>query len=523
MFTKCKKGKKSGSAKRFIGKPSGKIQERVSKVGADRFAIVVVDCAKKRSKWMLCNFFGKVIVEPSIVEHTKGCLEVMIEMVRATFEKEGIRDSIVAIEMTGVYHKPVQRAFRKAGFETRLVHPFASSHYRGALHPGNKTDDKDLEGIFQASAQGFGLALIENEAVYESLKATSRQRNNLVKQRSRLMVQIRRLLHETMPGFADIFSEDHFFDKSIAIPIALEFSSPEEIVVCDVEKVSSRLAAKKIRFLQTTIEKIVAWARTAPEACEANILYTRHWRQLNEVRELLNKQIVALELEMAGFLVKTPYVLLLSVTGINVISAARLAGESGPIERYPAVNSINGRCGLYPSRYQSDEVDRADGPLVRQSNRQLRAAALQMADNLIKCNPYYRGLSALWTQQKVDPRDRHCRIANRAMRMVYQLVGGKQVWQRQGVKREYVLDKLRQFHHEHKSPIDQTIQALHDAFKWLPEATHAEEGKPLAEVAAKKRRGATPIGELLIELLIRHGICIEEIVKSTPSEARSPS
>jgi hypothetical protein len=28
------------------------------------------------------------------------------------------------------------------------------------------------------------------------------------------------------------------------------------------------------------------------------------------------------------------------------------------------------------------------------------------AENLIKCHPYYRGLSALWTQQKVDPRDR---------------------------------------------------------------------------------------------------------------------
>lgn len=38
-----------------------------------------------------------------------------------------------------------------------------------------------------------------------------------------------------------------------------------------------------------------------------------------------------------------------------------------------------------------------------------------VAKNLIKCHAYYRGLSALWTKQNVDPRDRHCRIANRAM------------------------------------------------------------------------------------------------------------
>jgi len=78
------------------------------------------------------------------------------------------------------------------------------------------------------------------------------------------------------------------------------------------------LAEKKIRCLRQTAKKVVAWAKTATEPCETNILYTRHWKQLNEVRDLLKKQIIALELEMAEFLVKTSYVLLLSVTGVNV-------------------------------------------------------------------------------------------------------------------------------------------------------------------------------------------------------------
>jgi len=42
-------------------------------------------------------------------------------------------------------------------------------------------------------------------------------------------------------------------------------------------------------------------------------------------------------------------------------------------------------------------------------------------------------------QQKVDPRDRRCHIANRAMRRVHQLVGGRQVWRGRGVDREYLL------------------------------------------------------------------------------------
>lgn len=97
---------------------------------------------------------------------------------------------------------------------------------------------------------------------------------------------------------------------------------------------------------------------------------------------------------MAGFLVKIPYVLLLSVTGINVVSASRLAGEAGPIEHYASARALNGRAGLYPSRYQSDEVDH-DGTMVRQCNRKLRGACILIAENLIKCHSYYRVLSAL--------------------------------------------------------------------------------------------------------------------------------
>jgi transposase len=438
-----------------------------------------------------------------------------------------LTETIVAVEMTGIYHKPVQRAFRKAGFDTRIVHPFASNHYRRPLHPDDKTDEHDLEAIFHAAVNGYGLAPLPVGEVYQSLQALSRHRHNLVKQRARLMVQMRRLLHQTMPGFADLFEDDHLFHKSIALPIALQFSSAEAIRQAGVAGIEKHLNDTKVRFQTRTIERIVAWAGSAVEPAELTPMYTRQWQQLNEVRRLFEQQIDAAEREMAGFLVKTPYVLLLSVTGINVVSAARLAGEAGPIEHYASARAINGRAGLYPSRYQSDQVDRADGALVRQCNRRLRGAAMLVAENLIKCHPYYRGLSALWAQQKVDPRDRRCRVANRAMRMVYQLVGGRQVWRGRGVDREYLLLKLQEFHRVHHTPIAQTIRDLNEAFAWLPKSEHATEAKPLTELLQHKRRGPQRIGDLLIPLLIRLGVSREELgvsgeetIESNASEAR---
>ena len=521
MVTRCRVRKSRGSRKRFIGKPTGQVQERVQAVGPEHFGVVAVDCAKRRSKWMLCNFYGKVIIEPTKVEHTAGGLRAMTQFVAKACKAEGLTDTIVAVEMTGIYHKPVYRAFRKAGFDTRIVHPFASNHYRQPLHPDEKTDDKDLEAIFHAAVNGYGLAKLPVSEVYQSLQAVSRHRQNLVKQRTRLMVQIRRLLHQTMPGFADLFDEDKLFHKSIALPVALEFVSADSIRRAGVNGIASHLNNTKVRFQRRTIEGIVAWANIAAEPSELATMHTRQWQQLNELRSLFTEHITTAEREMAGFLVKTPYILLFSVTGINVVSAARLAGEAGPIEHYASARGINGRAGLFPSRYQSDEVDHADGSLVRQCNRKLRGAAMLVAENLIKCHPYYRGLSALWKQQKVDPRDRRCRVANRAMRMVYQLVGGRQLWRGKGVDCEYVLAKLQKFHRVHKTPIDQSIRDMNEAFAWLPKSAYTAEAKPMAELARKKQRGPQPIGDLLVPLLLRLGVSIEEPVELNTSEARS--
>jgi transposase len=521
MASRTRVRKSRGSNKRFVGKPTGQIQERVQAVGPEHFGIVAVDCAKRRSKWMLCDFYGKVIIEPTNVEHTSGGLRTMSQFVTKACGAEGLTDTIVAVEMTGIYHKPVYRAFRKAGFDTRIVHPFASNYYRQPLHPDQKTDDKDLEAIFHAAVNGYGLAKLPVGEVYQSLQAVSRHRHNLVKQRARLMVQIRRLLHQTMPGFADLFDEDKLFHKSIALPVALQFVSADAIRRAGVDGAARHLKQTKVRFQTRTIERIVAWANTAAEPSELATMHTRQWQQLNELRTLLSEQIAAAEREMAGFLAKTPYILLLSVIGINVVSAARLAGEAGPIEHYASPRAINGRAGLFPSRYQSDEVDHTDGSLVRQCNRKLRGAAMLVAENLIKCHPYYRGLSELWKQQKVDPRDRRCRVANRAMRMVYQIVGGRQRWRGKGVDCEYVLAKLQEFHRVHKTPIDQSIRDMNEAFTWLPKSAYAAEAKPIAELARKKHRGPNRIGDLLIPLLIRLGVSIEEPVESNTSEARS--
>jgi hypothetical protein len=201
-----------------LGKPRGVILARVQKVGPERFGVVAVDCAKARSKWMLCDFYGKVLIPPTIVEHRRVALELATIRLREAIEAHGLQDHLVAVEMTGTYHRPVQRAFRKAGSETRRVHPFASRHYRMPAHADSKTDDHDLEGIFRATVNGFGLVEPEWDERYRILQVLARHRRDLVAKRAKLQSQIRQALERCLPGYAALFPEDDLWTRPNPIP-----------------------------------------------------------------------------------------------------------------------------------------------------------------------------------------------------------------------------------------------------------------------------------------------------------------
>lgn len=491
-----------------LGKPNGVIQARVEAVGPERFGIVAVDCAKARSKWMLCDFYGKVLIPPTVVEHQRAALELATLQLREAIETHGLLDHIVAVEMTGTYHRPVQRAFRKAGSETRLVHPFASRHYRLPAHADSKTDDHDLEGIFRAAVNGFGLLEPEWGDEYRQMQLLARHRRDLVNKRGKLQNQIRHALERCLPGYAALFPEDDLWTRPVAMAVARRAGTPETIRQAGLSGVMGWLAEEKLRVQERTVQRVVAWAGGAAEPDPLAECLTRVWVALYDDWQAKTRQIVLLERDLCGILVKTPYILLLSHPGIHVVSGSELAGEMGPIEHYAHAKAITGRAGLFPSRYQSDQVDRANGPLARFRNARLRAAWMRIADNLIKCNAHYRGKFQLWKQQGVDARDIRCRVANRATRTIFQMVSGRRLYDHPSrLDRQYVLDKLLAFHHEHGTPPYEILRDLQEAAQQIPRSEYATEAEPLRRAASRasrsRRAGPQAIGEILVKVLAK--------------------
>ncbi len=275
-------------------------------------------------------------------------------------EKHGLQDHLVAIEMTGTYHRPVQRAFRRAGSEARLVHPFASRHYRQPSHADIKTDDHDLEGIFRAAVNGFGLLEPVWDETYQRLQLLARHRRDLVQKRGKLQCQIRQHLERCLPGYAALFPDDNLWKQSLPLCIARRAFTAETIRAAGLRGVEQWLDEEKIRYQSRSLSRVVAWAGNAADADPLAPHLARVWHALHDDWLAKARQITLVERDLARLLVKTPYLLLLSHPGINVVSASELAGETGPIEHYASAKAITGRAGLFPSRYRSDAARRWD-------------------------------------------------------------------------------------------------------------------------------------------------------------------
>ncbi len=492
-----------------LSKPGGVLHPRVQLVGPEHFGIVCFDCHKGSSKFLLADFYGQVLLPPRPVAHNRPDLDAAVAQVRAAFATHDLRDGLVAIERTGRYHRLVQRTFAAAGFETRILHPFATKQYRQPVDPGNKTDDTDLAAIHRATVTGCALLEATRDEAWATLLLLVRQRRDLVRKGAALNCQIRDHLEAALPGFAACF--DKLWDSAIPWHLLQHFPTADHLRDAGVTGLGQALRQAGIRFQQRTPQAVCDWAAQAAPGDVAADQHRRIALAYYQDRQQKTQEILGLERELAGRLAHTPYVLLLSFPGINVVSAADFAGEMGPIEHYGNAKAITGRAGLRPSRYQSDHVDKAHGPLVRHCNHALRAAILTIADNLIVCNHHFNVLATQWAARGKDPRHSRVKVALRFCRIAFQRVAGRQVFRHPSIQgRHYILDKLSAFHVAHDTGVVTVMKDLQAAVEQIPGREHAAEATPLAEELHKiqggHRRGPQPLADILPIVLARLGV-----------------
>jgi transposase len=528
MGTRRRRGRGRGTV--HHQQRSKALEERVRRVGPERFGILAVDSAKKRFAVVLTDFYGRTLMDVLEVDKTGPALEGLVIELKAQCERHGLKDLVVAIEQTGRYHVPIRQVLRRH-WDVQMVHPFATKQLRQPADPGNKTDPTDLHAIVRAVIVGYGTTERELPPHWADWRLVSREREALVRRRAWVRVRIQMRLEALMPGYPAVFG--CLWSSPVPLILARHYGSAAALRSAGEESILECVRQAGSHVQRRTVARVLQWAAEAapPDPCAA----VRH-RLLGdqiELLALLEAQIGRYERDLAEYLVDAPVVLLLGIPGINVVSAASYGAELGPIEHYLHPTKITGRAGIYPSRYQSDETDLADGPLVGQRNARLRDAIFEVAHNLIHHNQHFKAWAELREKRKWSKQKIHVAVACKFVRISYWMLAGRTVFQHPCLGgRDVILRKLFRFAKEQGLSAQNTRSLLLRAVRQLPGGVHAEEARALIEDLPKgtrrrRRTGPVPIREILPEVIahLMPGLCIatERSQPSPPHPAEDPS
>ncbi len=528
MRTRRRRGRRRGAVHRQ--RPSKALEERVRRAGPDRFGILAVDSAKRRFAVLLTDFYGRVLMDVLEVDNTGPALAALVTEVEAQCATHGLKDLVVAIEQTGRYHVPIRQVLAKH-WDVEMVHPLATKQLRQPADPGNKTDPTDLRAIVRAVVVGYSTRERKLPSRWAEWRLVSREREALVRKRAWVRVRIQMRLEALMPGYPALFGD--LWHSPVPLLLARHYGSARALRAAGEKRIIEAVRQTGSYLQRRTVARVLAWAaEAAPPDPNAAVRHRLLGDQI-ELLRFLEAQIGRYEHDLADYLVDTPVVLLLGIPGINVVSAASYGAELGPIEHYLHPKKITGRAGIYPSRYQSDQTDRADGPLVGQRNARLRDALFEIAHNLLCHNEHFKAWGKLRENRKWPKKKIHVAVASKFARISYWMLAGRRVFEHPCMDgRDAIVRKLFGFAKDHAIPRQQTRSLLLRAARQVPGGVHDDEARALIEALPKgtrrrRGRGPVPLGEVLREVIAQLAPHLSTITErsqpSPPQPAEDPS
>jgi len=484
--------------------------ERARAVGAERFGILTVDPAKQRSAVKLTNYYGQELMAPLVVEHTDRDLKALVETVKREQQEHGLGDLVVGVERTGRYHAPIRRAL-ELHWTVQMLHPFATKQLRQPVDPGQKTDPNDLNAMTRGMIVGYGAEEPGLPERWLEWRLVSRERENFVRKTATLRNQMKERLEALLPGYAALFGA--FWQAPVALAVAERYPSAAALLQAGPDTILEALRHDGQATRRDTVARLLEWARNAPTPDPCADLNHRLLRGEFGLLRHLESALRAFECDLVQYLVDTPFVLLISIPGIHVVSSASYAAELGPLEHYLTPKNISGRAGLYPSRYQSDETDRADGPLVSRRNARLRDAIMEIAHNLIRCNHYFEAWAEVRRRQHWPARKLDLAVATRFIRISFRMVSGRMVFRHPCAQgRDAILDKLLDFALRHQIPPRDIQDLLQRALRQIPQDAFEEEARALIGRLPRRDRRDDPRPDTSGREPVRLGDLLRQVI-----------
>ena len=375
---------------------------------------VGIDIAKLNHFASAISSDGEVLIEPfKFTNDNDGFFTLLSKL--NSFDKESV---IIGLESTAHYGNNLLAFLVPKGFHVCLINPIQTSTMRKNNIRKTKTDKVDTFIICKTLMMQPHRFVSLYDIGLMQLKNLGRFRQKIVKQRTRLKIQLTTYVDQVFPEL------QYFFKSGIhhkgCYTLLKEAPSPEAIASMHLTHLTNLLKkASHGHFKrETAIElRVLAQKSVGSSDKSLSIQITQSIEQI----ELLDRQLEQIESEMED-IVKSLDSVIMTIPGIGYINGGMILGEIGDISRFTSPSKLLAFAGLDPSVYQSGNFQAKHTRMSKRGSRTLRYALINAAHNVVKNNATFH---QYYVQKISEGRSHynalgHC--AGKLVRIIYKML-----------------------------------------------------------------------------------------------------
>ena len=343
---------------------------------------VGIDIAKLNHFASVISSDGEVLVQPFKFTNDNDGFCKLLSAVES-FDRSSL---IIGLESTAHYGDNLVEFLVSRRYQVCVINPIQTSTMRKNNIRKTKTDKVDTLIIAKTLMTQPHRLVTTEDIDCMHLKNLGRFRMKLVKERTRLKIQLTAYLDRVFPELQYFFKSG--VHQKAVYALLKEAPTPELITsmhmthLAHLLEVSShgRFSKEQAKELRVLAQKSVGSSDRA-----LSLQVTQSVEQI----ELLDRQVKDVESQMTEIMLGLDSVIM-TIPGIGYVNGGIILGEIGNIHRFAKSKQLLAYAGLDPSVYQSGNFNASHTRMSKRGSRALRYALINAAHNVVKNNSTFK-------------------------------------------------------------------------------------------------------------------------------------
>lgn len=371
---------------------------------------VGIDVAKDKHDFIILGKDGEILEDVKTVANNMDGLMNMWKTIKA--HESNLERIKIGLEATGHY------CYNLLGFLTDrkanvfVFNPVHITQFKKVMTlRKTKTDKVDSKFIARMlmsdiDAKPYSTRLYHNE----ELKSLTRYRAELVHDRSKLKVSIRRLINILFPELESLFTDIH---TPTVYKLLLEFPGCSEIGDANLTRLANLLyTASRGRYGKEEARKLKLTAQHS--IGQHSLSKAFELQNTLQMIENYNASISEVEKKVEDLMneIDSP---ITTIPGVSIISAATILAEIGDVSSFDSPDKILAFAGMSPSIYQSGKFLSSHAKMEKRGSTYLRKALFMTTQFVCSNEPQF---SAYLTKKRLEGKHYYVAISHATKRLV---------------------------------------------------------------------------------------------------------